>query len=85
LRLLMAKHNAPYALIPHIDENSSRSERDYMCEQLLKEYRNRISSAKENQPVQLTKQEQDVIITNLLAKIVIASAMVTMILLILFT
>ena len=42
LRLLMARYHIPSALIPCIDQDSTRDERDYMCEQLLKEYRNSI-------------------------------------------
>ena len=41
-RVLMATHDIIEDDIPHIDEASSKEDRDFMFEQLLKEYKNRV-------------------------------------------
>ena len=40
LRLTMVKLGANSAVLPYVDKNSTLEERDFICEQLLKEYKN---------------------------------------------
>jgi hypothetical protein len=40
LRLTMVRLGANNAVLPYVDENSTLAERDFICEQLMKKYKN---------------------------------------------
>jgi hypothetical protein len=84
LRLIMARHFKPEAKLPYLDENSTREERDYICQQMIKQYKNimEISNSYVDAEVEI---QHTATVVNFLFKVVVVVAFIVVFLVMIFT